>query len=110
MRRFGEPGKQGVAAVVDVKADVELGARRLRDNVVRGIASGRSLLMDADFRMSASPPFGWTLANGGGGIAESGDGGLHVVSYGRDSFVAAFQIMRLPPGTYTLTQAKAPAP
>jgi hypothetical protein len=75
-----------------------------RSNGVPDIPNGNSLLIDPGFSLSVPPPFGWTLASGPSGVAESAEGGLHVVSYGRDAFVVASQTMLLPPGTYTLTQ------
>ena len=67
-------------------------------------AVNRPLVVDPNFRLSAPPPFGWTLATGSSGVAESSDGGLHVVSYGRDPFVVASQTLLLPPGSYRLAQ------
>ena len=67
-------------------------------------ATNRPLIMDPSFRLSAPPPFGWTLASGSSGVAEGSEGGLHVVSYERDPFVVATQTLLLPPGSYLLAQ------
>ena len=72
-------------------------------NGVRAAAS-RSLVIDPSFRLTAPPPFGWTLASGAAGIAESSDSGLHVVTYGRDPFVVASQTSLLTRGDYLLAQ------
>ena len=64
----------------------------------------RPLLIDPSFHLSAPPPFGWTLANGSSGVAESSSDGLHVQTYGRDPFVVAWQTVILPRGNYLLAQ------
>ena len=73
-------------------------------NGIRVPAAGRVLLVDPNFRLTASAPFGWTLASGSSGVAESSDGGLHVATYGRDPFVVASQILLLPRGDYLFAQ------
>ena len=73
-------------------------------NGIRETAAGRPLLVDANFRLTALPPFGWTLASGSSGVAESSSGGLHVETYGRDPFVVAWQTVLLPSGTYNFGQ------
>ena len=52
--------------------------------------------------LDAPPPFNWTLATQGGGIAEPTAGGLRVVHYGRETVVLASQLMVLPSGAYRL--------
>lgn len=65
----------------------------------------RPLLFDPGFRMRFPPPFGWTVTSGPSGIAEPAEGGgLHLVAYRRDVFVAASQTLILLPGTYRLEQ------
>ena len=65
----------------------------------------RPLLFDPAFRMRLPPPFGWTLASGTAGLAEPAEGGgLHIVAYQREGFVAASQTLGLAPGTYRLEQ------
>ena len=73
-------------------------------NGVRGPVGGRPLLVDPSFRLTAPPPFGWTLANGSSGVAESSSSGLHVVTYGRDSFLVASQTLLLPRGDFLFEQ------
>lgn len=74
-------------------------------NRVDGSPLRRQLLFDPGFRTSLAPPFGWTLTNGVSGIAEPAEGGgLHLVAYRREAFVAASQTLILAPGTYRLEQ------
>jgi hypothetical protein len=73
-------------------------------NGVRVPAAGRPLLVDPNFRITAPPPFGWTLASGSSGVAESSSGGLHVETYGRDPFLVASQTVILPRGDYFFAQ------
>lgn len=74
-------------------------------NWVDGSSLRRQLLFDPGFRTSLAPPFGWTLTNGVSGIAEPAEGGgLHLVAYRREAFVAASQTLILAPGTYRLEQ------
>lgn len=73
-------------------------------NGVRVATARRPLLVDPNFRLTAPPPFGWTLASGSSGVAESSSGGLHVEAYGRDSFLVASQILLLPRGNYVFEQ------
>lgn len=69
-----------------------------------GVAAGSDLLLDPDFSRTGLPPFGWTLASGPAGVAESeGDGRLHVLFYGRDDLVLAGQLLTLKPGRYRLS-------
>lgn len=61
-------------------------------------------LFDAQFEARALPPFGWMLASGASGIAETqGSGRLHLIYYGREDLVLASQLMTLPPGRYRLS-------
>ena len=73
-------------------------------NGVRVATARRPLLIDPNFRLTAPPPFGWTLASGSSGVAESSNGGLHVETYGRDPFVMASQTVLLPRGDYLFAQ------
>ena len=73
-------------------------------NGVRVPVAGRPLLVDPSFRLTAPPPFGWTLANGSSGVAESSNSGLHVVTYGRDPFFVASQTLLLPRGDFLFEQ------
>lgn len=68
------------------------------------ISAKHDRLLDPEFSAGVLPPFGWTLASGGSGIAEpQGGGRLHVIYYGRDDLVLASQLMTLPPGSYRLS-------
>ncbi len=62
-----------------------------------------------DFSPSpAPPPFNWTLAQAGGGLAEPAPGGgLRVVHYGRKEAALASQLILLQPGRYALALAVA---
>ena len=52
------------------------------------------------------PPFNWSLAKAGGGIAEPvPGGGIHVLHYGRDRVVLARQLAVLPAGRYQLSMS-----
>lgn len=63
-------------------------------------------LFDPRFEQAGAPaPFNWSLADGGGGVAEPSDGGLRVLYYGREDLALASQATLLPPGHYRL-QAK----
>ncbi len=69
----------------------------------RGTPVEPGRVADRAFRSALPPPFGWTLASGGAGLAEpASGGGLHVIYYGRDPFVAASQLLLLPAGRYVL--------
>lgn len=69
-----------------------------------GIAPQPGGLFDPDFKSQALPPFGWTLASGPAGVAESeGTGRLHILFYGRDDLVLASQTLTLKPGRYRLS-------
>lgn len=67
------------------------------------ISADHRRLFDSEFKVSSLPPFGWTLASGGSGIAEPQSGRLHVIYYGRDDLVLATQLLTLPPGSYRLS-------
>ncbi|MCY7339666.1 MAG: hypothetical protein LH465_06915, partial [Sphingomonas bacterium] len=59
-----------------------------------GLFNSRFLPLDAP------PPFNWTLATQGGGIAEPAAGGLRILHYGRENVVLASELMVLPSGIY----------
>lgn len=60
-------------------------------------------LIDPRFEQAGGlRPFAWSLTSGGGGLVETGRGGLHVIYYGRDTVVLAEQLLLLPPGRYDL--------
>jgi hypothetical protein len=64
-------------------------------------AGASPLLFNKDFRdMTAPPPFNWTLASAGGGLAEPESGTLRVLYYGRDSIGLASEMLMLPAGKY----------
>ncbi|MCL6697361.1 hypothetical protein LZ496_00955 [Sphingomonas sp. NSE70-1] len=77
-----------------------------------GVVAEPSRLFDPEFGKPAPPPFGWSLASGPAGVAESeGDGRLHALFYGRDDAVLATQLLVLEPGRYRLSmKAEATAP
>lgn len=60
-----------------------------------------------DFTPSAAPPpFNWTLAQAGGGVAEPlPGGGLRVLHYGRKQTTLASQLTLLEPGRYVLSMS-----
>lgn len=72
-----------------------------------GVRTPPSGLFRPDFAPTAEPPpFNWTLAQSGGGLAEpSPVGGLHVLHYGRKEALLASQLMLLQPGRYSLSMA-----
>lgn len=77
-----------------------------RDSWARftGITADQGRLFDPDFSRQALPPFGWSLASGPAGVAESeGAGRLHILFYGRDNLVLASQVLTLKPGRYRLS-------
>ena len=51
---------------------------------------------------TAPAPFNWQLAQGAGGVAEPGSGGLQVLYFGRDNVELASQVLLLAPGRYRL--------
>ncbi|MDQ3478626.1 MAG: hypothetical protein M3438_05645 [Pseudomonadota bacterium] len=53
------------------------------------------------------PPFNWTLAKSGGGLAEPSNAGLRVLHYGRAATTLASQVMLLPAGRYEIAFAVA---
>jgi hypothetical protein len=66
-------------------------------------ANDSPLLYNGDFRRTpAPPPFDWTYAAGSGGLAEPDSGRLHVLYYGREDFILAYQLLLLPEGSYQL--------
>jgi len=66
-------------------------------------ARSTSLIHDADFRDSASPPpFNWLLTSSTVGLAERQRGQLHVLFYGDEDGTLASQLLLLPPGSYKL--------
>lgn len=63
-----------------------------------------SLLFNPKFADLAAPaPFNWTLASTATGLAESQNGGLHLIYYGRENMLLASQLLRLDAGRYTLS-------
>lgn len=62
-------------------------------------------IYDPTFRnLTAPPPFGWKLSEGGGGVAEpSQNGALQIDYYGREDADLATQLLTLPPGRYRLS-------
>jgi hypothetical protein len=69
-------------------------------------------LFDPEFRGDkAPPPFNWSLLSDSRGFAEpDGQGGLHVIFYGRDNADLAGQTLLLPPGRYRLAMRVAGNP
>lgn len=68
-------------------------------------------LTDPRFEGHDLAPFGWTLASGAAGFAESlGGGQLHILYYGRDDLVLASQLLLLRPGPYRLAMRVNGAP
>ena len=64
---------------------------------------GSSGLFNPGFReIEAPPPFNWSLESSGKGVAESADGGLRILYFGRDNAALASQLMLLPAGSYRL--------
>lgn len=62
------------------------------------------LVYDPGFRrLPGAPPFNWTFASEGGGVAEpAGGGALQVEYYARQEAELASQLLMLPPGRYRL--------
>lgn len=60
-----------------------------------------ALVNDPAFgRLSAPAPFGWTVIESPGGVAQVGGRGLDLVHYGRQQAIYAQQLLALSPGTY----------
>ena len=53
-------------------------------------------------RIGAPPPFNWSFANSGAGLAEPADGALRVLYFGREDIALASQVLLLGPGAYQL--------
>jgi pentatricopeptide repeat protein len=71
--------------------------------MVGASARSTSLLRDADFRDSASPPpFNWVLTSSTVGLAERQHGQLQVLFYGDEDGTLASQLLLLTPGSYKL--------
>lgn len=69
-----------------------------------GTTAAPDQLFDPEFGKRALPPFGWSLASGPAGVAESEEGGrLHALFYGRDDLALAWQILTLKPGRYRIS-------
>lgn len=70
-----------------------------------GASAPRPGLFRPDFEpTSEPPPFNWTLAQSGGGLAEPArGGGLRVLHYGRNETLLATQVMLLPAGRHQLS-------
>jgi hypothetical protein len=77
-------------------------ARSLWSSIGRGTAS--DLVFDTGFsKPSAPPPFNWSLATSGVGLAERQPGGrLHAIFYGNVDGVLASQLVTMAPGEYRI--------
>lgn len=71
---------------------------------ISGLREGSKGLFNPQFeKISAAPPFNWTLGSGNFGVAEPAAGGsLQVIYYGRDDGQFASQLLLLEPGKYEL--------
>ena len=66
-----------------------------------GYTGSRPLLFNGDFKdLSAPAPFNWDLRSSKAGFAETSNGRLRVLHYGRDDAPLASQLLLLPPGRY----------
>ncbi len=69
-----------------------------------GNSGSKSLVFNGSFQpLDALPPFNWTFASSGSGIAEAKGGKLRIVYYGRDDATLASELLVLPPGSYELS-------
>jgi hypothetical protein len=69
-----------------------------------GLQGDRSRLFNPTFAtIDAPPPFNWSLTQGPGGVAESRDGGLEFLYYGREDLTLARQVLQARPGRYRLS-------
>lgn len=64
--------------------------------------SGGGLFNPGFRRIDAPPPFNWNFASSDAGVAESENGSLRILFYGRDNAALARQVLLLPPGGYRL--------
>ena len=53
----------------------------------------------------APPPFNWELSQASGGVADSKNGGLDLLYFGREDLTLAQQVMLLLPGQYRLSMS-----
>lgn len=97
------PAWQGVLLTNLVQDGQYAAAYRIWAKLV-GAGSTSGGLYRPDFAVTAAPPpFNWTLAKFGGGIAEPVAGGVHVLHYGRSRIVLAGQMIVLPAGRFQLS-------